>query len=327
MPSFLPDEVLFVLMVFVAAFLLAQSLIAPTFGENRRAKKRLKKRLRAVRESFKKPEVASLLRERYLRRLSPLERTLESLPGMALLADSLERAGSRMPAYRFTLLCLGTFAGAAAGVWIFSQELQLALIVGLGAGGIPLFKLRLDRMRRLIEFEEQLPDALSIMTRALRAGHPFTATMQLVSEEMEGPVAKEFGVVFSDVNFGGDLRGALVGLLERVPSVTVMAFVTAVLIQKESGGNLAEVLEKLTALVRARFRFQRQIRTYSAQGRMSAWVLVMLPFVLTGLMMTISPQYMPMLTKDPLGRKLVLIAFGLIIVGILWVQRIIRIEV
>ncbi len=327
MPSFISDEALFILMIFVAAFLLAQSLITPTFGENRRAKKRLKKRLRAVRESFKKPEVTSLLRERYLRRLSPFERVLESLPGMAYLADVLERSDSRMPAYRFVLLCLGAFLVALSGAWIFSQEFQLSLIIGLGAAGLPMFKLRMDRTKRLLEFEEQLPDALSIMTRALRAGHPFTGTMQLVADEMEGPVAKEFGIVFTDVNFGGDLRGALVGLLERVPSVTVMAFVTAVLIQKESGGNLAEVLEKLTSLVRGRFRFQRQIRTYSAQGRMSAWVLVLLPFALTGLMVLVAPEYMPMLTKDPTGRKLVVAAFGLIVAGILWVRRIVRIEV
>jgi tight adherence protein B len=327
MPSYISDETVFILMVFIAAFLLAQSLITPTFGENRRARKRLKKRLKAVRESFKKQEVTSLLREKYLRRLSPFERFLESLPGMAELADILERSGSRLLAYRFVLVCLGVLATGFMGAWIFSQELQLSLIIGLGSGVLPIFKLRMDRAKRLLAFEEQLPDALSIMTRALRAGHPFTGTLQLVAEEMEGPVAKEFGIVFTDVNYGGDLREAMNGLLERVPSVTVMAFVTAVMIQKESGGNLAEVLEKLTALVRSRFRFQRLIRTYSAQGRMSAWVLVLLPFVLAGLMTLVAPEYIPMMTKDPTGRKLILLAFGLMIAGILWVGRIVRIEV
>jgi tight adherence protein B len=324
---YLSDEVLFVLMVAIAVFLITQSLIVPTFGENRLAKKRLKKRLKTMRESFQQPEVTSLLRDKYLRQLSPLERLLENLPGMAGLSETLDQAGKTTPAYRFLLQCL--LLGAVAGLtaWTFWQNPVLS-VLAVGAGILlPYMNLTRERANRINEFEEQLPDALDIMTRALRAGHPFTGTIQLVADEMEGPVAKEFGIVFSDINYGGDLRAGLLGMLARVPSVTVMALVTAVLIQRESGGNLAEILEKLTSLVRKRFRFQRQIRTYSAQGRMSAWVLVLLPFVLVALMSITSPDYLPMMTKDPTGRKLIGLGFFLIIAGILWIRKLIRIDI
>lgn len=324
---YLSDELLFILMVSVIAFLLAQSLITPAFGENRKAKKRLKKRLKSVRESFHTQEVTTLLREKYLRQLSPLERQLESLPGMTTLATLLDQAGYEIPAYRFVLICIGLAGTGSAGVLMFTQQGLTGGVIGVLLGVVPILKIQQDRLKRLNQFEEQLPDALDIMTRAMRAGHPFTSSLQLVAEELEGPVAKEFGVVFTDINYGGDLRGALLGLLSRVPSVTVMALVTAVLIQKESGGNLAEILEKLTALVRGRFRFQRQIRIYTAEGRMSAWVLILMPFVLAGILHLLNPEYMAMLIKDPTGRKLIGFAFLLMVVGIFWVRKIIRIDV
>ncbi|MFY0991591.1 type II secretion system F family protein [Halomonas sp. C05BenzN] len=321
----LSDRTIVIGMVFIAAFLLVQSFLVPAFGENRQAQKRLKKRLRAISAESERSEI-SLVRRKYLRELSPLERALEALPGMERVEQLVEQAGRETPAYRVVLLAL--VLGVGAGVaGFFLLPLPLAVLLGLAAGALPFLRLTLARSRRLARFEEQLPDALIIMARALRAGHPFSDAMHLVAEEMAEPIAGEFRTTFMEINYGGDVRGAMLGLLRRVQSVTVMIFVTSVLIQKETGGNLAELLDGLAAVVRDRFRFHRKVRTLSAQGRMAAWILSLLPFVLAGVLTLTSPKFLPMLTQDPTGRQLVVAAFVMIVIGILWMRKIVRIEV
>ena len=199
--------------------------------------------------------------------------------------------------------------------------------MGIVAAGSPLLLLFKQRNERLAQFEEQLPDALSTMSRALKAGYPFSETLKLVAEELDDPVAKEFELTFNDVNYGGDLKGALGGLLSRIPSVTVMAFVSAVSTQKDTGGNLAELFDKLERVIRGRYKFSRTMRTLTAENRMAAWIMSLFPFVIGGILSVINPDLMPMLIYDPIGQKLVIAAFVLMIVGILWMQRIVRIDV
>ncbi|QOR38329.1 type II secretion system F family protein [Billgrantia diversa] len=322
----LSDEIIVVGMIFIAVFLLMQSFLVPAFGENRQAQKRLKKRLRAI-NSDAQQGTATLIQSKYLRELSPLERLLERLPGMERLHQLIEQAGQETPAYRVVLysVCLGGVSGVA-GYLLLPQPL-LGVLLGLGVAAFPFMRLTRARKRRLARFEEQLPDALIIMARALRAGHPFSDAMQLVAEELADPVASEFRIAFMEINYGGDVRGSLLGLLRRVQSVTVMIFVTSVLIQKETGGNLAELLDNLAAVVRERFRFQRKVRTLSAEGRMAGWILSLLPFALGGILMLINPEFIPMLTEDPLGRQLVVVAFVMVVIGILWLRKIVRVEV
>ncbi|MNQ89109.1 Bacterial type II secretion system protein F domain protein [compost metagenome] len=165
------------------------------------------------------------------------------------------------------------------------------------------------------------------MVRALKAGHPFNETLRLVADEQKGVVAHEFGLTFADINYGNDVRRAMLGLLERMPSMTVMMLVTSILLHRETGGNLTEILQRLSSLIRGRFRFQRKVKTLSAEGRMSAWVLVAIPFVLCiGLVLT-TPEYLPMLLNDPTGHKLIMAAFVAMLLGIFWIKKIIRIEV
>lgn len=327
MDGFLSDQGIFMLMVFGAVFLLAQAFILPTFGENRQARKRLKQRLRSISGDSGAAGGMSLVRRRYLRELSPMERWLESLPGMDRLEYLIEQAGRETPAYRVVLraIGLGTVAGVSLGY--LSHRPLLGLAAGAVAAAVPLLRLMIARTKRLAKFEEQLPDALMIMARALRAGHPFTEALHLVSEEMQEPVSTEFGTTFMEVNYGGDLRAALAGLLSRIPSVTVMALVSSVSIQKETGGNLAELLDRLATVVRERFRFQRKLKTLSAEGRMAAWILSLMPFVLAGVLSLVSPNFLPMLTQDPAGRQLVVVAFVFMMIGILWLSRIVRIDV
>lgn len=269
----------------------------------------------------------TVLRQKYLTRLSPLEAWLEQLPFMATLTQMIEQAGHEYRAYR--VLLLGLVLAAAAGMlaWLFFPYWWLALAAAFVAFWLPLLKITHDRGKRFAQFEEGLPDALEAMCRALRAGHPFNETLRLVAEEHKGPVAHEFGLTFADINYGNDVRRAMLGLLERMPSMTVMMLVTSILIHRETGGNLTEVLERLSNLIRGRFRFQRKVKTMSAEGRMSAWVLVAIPFLLAAAIIITSPDYLTLLIKDPTGQMLVMGAFGSMLVGIFWIRKIIRIQI
>lgn len=319
--------VVFLIMISIAVSLLVWNLVIPVFGAERQAAKRLKKRLRHVAESENRPSAAGMLRDKYLDNLGPLGRRLESLPGMERLAMMIEQSGRETPAHRLVLLVLmvGMISGITA--WYFTNNLYIGLAVALVAAPVPLMKISFDRAKRLAKFEEQLPEAMDIMVRALKAGHPFAETLRLVAEEMDQPIAKEFGITFADINYGLDIKQAFLNLLERVPNITLMTVVTAVIVQRETGGNLAETLSNISSVVRGRFRFQRKVRTLSAEGRMSAWVLVLIPFTLfLGLMVT-SPTYLPILIQSPLGMKIIAVAFTLVIIGIFWLRRIIRIDV
>ncbi len=318
---------LFLGLVFCAVFLLVQGMVVPVFGESRRMRKRLLSRLTSAAAAEGDVPFGSLLREKYLRELSPLERALEMLPGMDRLAALIEQSGRSTPAYRVLLLS-AVLAGVGAFLaWTYTRLPYWALAAGLGAAALPYLSVVSGRKRRLALFDEQLPDALDVVKRALKAGHPFSQALKLVAEDMNDPVAHEFDLVFSEINYGGDLRNALLGLLERVPSVSVMAFVTAVLVQKETGGNLAETFERITAVIRGRFKLQRRVRTLSAEGRLSAWILSLVPFVLFVAVSLSSPDYLPVLVKNPMGKNLIAAALVMGVLGILWIRRIIRIRV
>ncbi len=144
---------------------------------------------------------------------------------------------------------------------------------------------------------------------------------------MDDPVAGEFATTFADLNYGNDARRAMLGLLQRVPSVTVMALVTSVLVQRETGGNLAEILERISNVIRGRFKLQRKVKTLSAEGRMSAWILALVPLVLFAVVWITTPSYLPTLIEDELGRRLIMVGLVAGVVGIFWVRRIVRIEV
>jgi tight adherence protein B len=317
---------IFLAMVFTAVFLLSQGLVVPVFGESRKTRRLLKERLSQIDAASEQGSIASLLRDKYLRKLSPTERALEMLPGMAALGQIIDQAGKSTPAYRVILYSLGLGVGGAFGGWIFSRSLLVTVIAAAVGLVFPIFRLLQLRKERMQKFEEQLPDAIDSMKRAVRAGHPFSAALKLVSEDLDDPVAREFAMTFADVNYGNDLRRAMLGLLQRMPSVAVMALVTSVLVQKETGGNLAEILEQSSSVIRARFRFQRRVLTLSAEGRLSAWILAMVPFVLFVVISVTTPDYLPVLLEDPTGRKLVGFGFVMGVAGLFWIRRIIRVS-
>jgi len=318
--------VIFLAMLGGAVFLLSQALFVPAFGADARMQRLLKRKLHEIGADAAHSEVASLLRQKYLRDLSPLERRLEDLPLMERLGRYIEQSGRTILAHRLLALSVALALGGGVLAWFVVERWWVALLAALIAGAIPLGVIYRERQVRLAKFEEQLPDAVDIMTRALRAGHPFNSCLKLVAEDMEPPISREFELTFADVNYGNDLRQALLGMLLRVPSSNLMAVVTAVLIQKETGGNLAEIFERIAQVIRSRFRFGRRVRTLSAEGRLSAWILALVPIVLFAVLWVMSPDYLPPLLNDPMGQKLIAFACLMLVLGVLWMRKIIRIE-
>jgi tight adherence protein B len=318
---------IFIALVAAAVFMLMQGLVVPAFGDHARARRQLKRRLSHIESEIGEQSAASLMREKYLRELSPLQRELESLPLMESLARMIEEAGGSLLAHQLIIVSLMLCMGGAVAGGVLTRAALGVLVGAVMGASLPFLKLRLDRNRRLAKIEEQLPDAVDVIRRALRAGHPFSAALKLVADDMEQPIAKEFELTFGDINYGNDVRRAMLGLLSRVPSVTMMGFVTAVLLQRETGGNLAEILEQIAKVVRGRFKFFRRVRSLSAEGRMSAWVLALVPLLLFAAISLTQPDYLPTLVHDALGRKLIMAAVGLCLLGTLWIRKLLRIEV
>ena len=318
---------IFMAMVFVAVALLSQGLIVPVFSESRQMRKKLQSRLDEVEAESGEESFSSLLRQKYLRDLSPFERQLEDLPAMQYLARIIAQGGHKFLAYRVSSLAATLSIVAAIVAWAMTRSYAITAIALAMGGALPFFKIFRDRTKRIQKFEEQLPDAIDMVKRALRAGHPFSGAIKLVADEMDDPVAEEFGTTFADINYGNDSRRAMLGLLQRVPSVTVMALVTSVLVQRETGGNLAEILERISAVVRSRFKLQRKVKTLSAEGRMSAWILALVPLFLFAVIWVTSPEYLPVLLEDEAGKKMIIYGVVSGIIGIYWVKKIIRIEV
>ncbi|MFA5940825.1 MAG: type II secretion system F family protein [Sinimarinibacterium sp.] len=288
---------------------------------------RVEQRLRAIKHEGAEDASIPMIRERYLRRFSPTERRLEELPGMRSVARRIEQAGYGFPAYRLVALMPLLMACSAAAGWWLGWHWGLIVLGVVIAGSLPFVQIMRLRAQRMNLFEEQLPDALDMMARALRAGNPLAETFKFAAEEMDEPMAHEMGTTWSHLNYGVSLKASFDDLIQRMPSTSLRAMATAILVQRETGGNLAEILDKISAVLRQRFRFQRRVRSLTAEGRMSAWVLVLMPFGLAGLLTVSSPDYMPILLREDTGRTLIFVALTLMIIGILWVRHAIRIRV
>jgi tight adherence protein B len=183
------------------------------------------------------------------------------------------------------------------------------------------------KSQRLGKMERQLPEALDLIIRALRAGHAFSSALKMTGEDMAEPIAGEFRTVHDEVNFGVSLQQALTHLSERVPLTDLRYFVVAVLIQRESGGNLTEILANLSRLIRERLKLLAKVRVLSAEGRMSAWVLGVMPFVLAGLLNVFNPDFMRPLWQDPIGIGIVKYMLGMMLIGAFVMRKIIKIRV
>lgn len=243
------------------------------------------------------------------------------------LYDRIKQANANWTVGRLLFGSLFAFIAVAwlAGLWF--RNAGIGLIIGVGAGIAPYIFLSVKRAQRLSRFTQLLPEGIDLMSRALRAGHALTATIEMVAREIPDPVGTEFRRCFEEQNYGLPLREALINLAKRIPVPDLKFLVTAMLVQKETGGNLAEVLDKTAMVIRERARLLGQLRIYTAQGRMTGWILGALPFVMFVLLHLLNPGYTRLLLETPTGQKLVWAGLGLMIIGVYAIRRIVDIKV
>jgi tight adherence protein B len=239
----------------------------------------------------------------------------------------LEQAGLTWTLQTLFLLSVGMAVGLGSMTLIATGSIPAGAVATIVGAMLPTFYVRRKRKRRLDAFEEMLPDSIDLVGRALRAGHPLTAGFKMAADEGAQPVAGEFQRVFEEQRFGLPLQDSLLGMTDRVNLVDVRILVTAILIQREVGGNLAEILDNLASVVRARFTIRRQLRVYTAQGRMTGYLLSALPIILFSVLYMLNPGYMSVLFTDPIGKILVLVGLSMQLVGFLWIRKIINIEI
>jgi len=219
------------------------------------------------------------------------------------------------------------FAIPAAILYMRFGLFWVAVLIGLAPAALPLLWVLWKRKRRFYKFEEELPAALDLMVSAMRAGHSLLAAMGLVAKECPEPIGGEFKVCFEEQNYGLELKTALDNLVTRIPLQDLRMVTVAILIQKESGGNLAEVLDKTSYLIRERFRIKREIRTHTAQGRLTGWILTFLPPGLGFIMYVMNPDFMSILWHRDIGIKLMWLSAGLTAIGGYIISRIVDIDV
>jgi tight adherence protein B len=236
-------------------------------------------------------------------------------------------------------------AGMTASVTQFLTWSSAAMVSGLVAtAGVPMpaaarvavavagmllprMLVRRRRRRRLLRVEQQLPEAADFIARALRAGHSFSNVLQIVGNELPEPLSGEFRIAREEINYGVSLSEALYNMAARIPLTDLRYLIIAVIIQRESGGNLAELLGNISQIIRARLKLVAQVRVLSAEGRMSAWILGCLPFLVMAMMLVVNPKYISMLWTDPTGVRLLWYAAGMIVVGVFWLRKVIHIRI
>jgi len=220
---------------------------------------------------------------------------------------------------------LGAFGLFLPG--LFGKPPIFGAVLGFGLAVLPWWRVASRRNERIARIERQFPEALDLMGRSMRAGHAFPSAVKMVADEMPEPLGRDFRILFDEMNYGVPTNEALAHLAERVPVPDVSYFVVAVMIQRESGGNLAELLDSIAKIVRDRLRLLGEVRTLSAEGKLSAYILTALPFAVALMVNLVNPGFMSVLWTDPMGHKMVGIALFMMLMGILWMRSIIRIRV
>ena len=318
---------LFVVLGFLAVVLFLEGTYLAWNAYKGPEAKRIEKRLQAMSAGAAGQRSTSLAKQRLLAKTAGLERLLLQIPRIHELDRLILQSGIRLNAAEFIGLTLLAAAGGAVAASLAGLPAFAVIAIGVAAGLAPFFYMQGAKHNRMIVLEQQLPDALDLMARAMMAGHAFPSALQMVGDEMLDPIAFEFRIVFDEINYGISAQEALTNLTTRVPSTDLNYFVIAVLIQRETGGNLAELLGNISALIRARLKLLGTVRVLSAEGRLSAWILTILPFALAFVLQIVNPKFLSVLWTDPIGLKMVGVAMCMMAVGIFAIWRIIKIRV
>ncbi len=274
---------------------------------------------------LKAEQLPFVLRNEQLSNISLLDRFLARLDFPRKLRLMLEQSDLKITVSTVLLtMALLTVIGILATRQ--SENFLLRVLVTLVSGSLPVLMILYRRALRLRAFIRAFPDALDMMTSSLRAGHALNKALQMVGLEAPDPIGVEFRKTFEESNLGLPLREALLNLTQRINSLDLKLFVTAVLLQRETGGNLAEILDKISYTIRERFKLMGQIRTFTAQGRMTMWVLGSIPLVFMIIINALNPGYFAPMLEDPSGRKMLMAGFVMQVVGFLVIRKIIRIK-
>jgi tight adherence protein B len=288
----------------------------------------LKRKLKVNKAQSIAPGGALFVAEQPLSGVAGLNRVLRgSISFSTTINTMIERAGVNMTVGTIVLSALFIGVVTFSVTYWLSNRAAAAAAFGLLSMSAPFLYLRFKAARRVRLFEEQFPEALDLIGRALRAGHAFTTGLMMVADEIPDPVGGEFRLIHDRQNYGMPIGDALRDFGRRVPLLDARFFVTAVMTQRESGGNLAEVLDNLAVLIRERFKVKRQIRTLSAHGRITGWVLSFLAPTLAAILVVIAPEHMSLMVTDPLGIQMIIGVMVLQIIGVLAIRKIINIEV
>ncbi|PQV54586.1 type II secretion system F family protein [Paraburkholderia sp. BL21I4N1] len=318
----------FAVLAFLAVVLLIEGVYLFWSSHHGPAVKRMDERLRALSAAGNVSNAPlSILKQRLLSESPFVTRLLLRIPRIHALDHQLQQSGLKWSVARFvayTLLC--AFGGGFLAMLCGLPALTIVLLTVV-PGLLPALILRRKRAKRVLQLERQLPDAADLIARALRAGHSFPAALGMVGDELPNPLGGEFALVFDEINYGVSLNDALLNMVDRVPVEDLRYFVIAVLIQREAGGNLAEILGCISGIIRERMKLLGKVRVLSAEGRLSAWVLIALPFVVIAALTVLSPDYVSVFWKDPAGMQLGGASLTMMLFGTLWMRKIVRIHI
>ncbi|KVK97744.1 type II secretion system F family protein [Burkholderia cepacia] len=318
----------FVILTFVAVVLAIEGGYQWWNARHGSAARRIESRIRSMSAGGNvQQERLSILKKRMLDESKPFDRLLLRVPRVHRLDLVIQQSGLDWTLPKLIMLST-VFTAFAWLVLSFATLPQLAVLpLALFAGCAPFMYVLRCRGRRMRKLERQLPDICDMIARALRSGHSFTSTLGMVGDEFPDPMGGEFRVTFDEVNYGVSLHDALMNLATRVPVQDLRYFVIAVLIQRETGGNLAELLDSIAALIRERFKLFDKVRVLSAEGRLSAWILGLLPFGTAAVMAVLNREFLSVLWEDPAGIRMVSTMLVSMLFGLFWIRRIVRIRV
>ena len=319
-----------IVLVFASVFVVATMLLmASTAGASQQAKQTLAHLESALATSARqtKDQIIDIRKSELMSAVPWINRWLAKMEIAPQLRLWLYQANLGWTAGGLILMTIACFVVFGYLAYLRTDHAIFGFLLGAVAAAIPGLWVMRKRQKRFDEFEAGLPEALDLMVSALRAGHSLVAALRLVAHESPDPIGGEFRICFEEQNYGLELRTAMDNLSERVPLQDLRIVATAILIQKESGGNLAEVLEKGANLIRERFKLKREVRTRTAQGRLTGWILSILPLVLGVLLYMINPKVMSVLWTREVGVKLLYAAAGMMVIGALIIRKIVNMEV
>ncbi len=319
------------ILIFIASFAVITPLLVMWSGAGKaRQKKQVIAALETALGEERKQEsipVVDFRKQEISSSIPWLDKLLARMDLMPRIRRLLNQAELKWTPGMLLLMSLTCFAGSAVLIDLRIDSMVFSALIGAVLSLVPFGFVWFKRGQRFKKFEAGLPDALELMTSALRVGHSFNAAMSMVARECADPIGSEFRLCFEEQNFGLELRTALDNMMVRIPLQDLKIVVTAILIQRESGGNLAEVLEKTAYVIRQRFRLRRQVMAHTAQGRLTGWILALLPVGLGIGLYILNPETMSLLWKREIGIKLMCAAGGMLITGMLIIQKIVHMDV